>query len=118
MLNTSSETGCAHAPDAPRPDSFSADHFGFPAGRGNIGSGTIALVMVKRLIALLLFASCLFALINRAPAQTTATPKVLHAARLLDIETGRITSPGEVLVRGERIVEVGSAVSHPAGAQI
>jgi imidazolonepropionase-like amidohydrolase len=84
-----------------------------------IGSGTIALAMVKRLIALLLFASCMFALAFRAPAQTGATPPpmVLHAARLLDIETGRITSPGEVLVQGERIAEVGSAVSHPAGAQ-
>jgi imidazolonepropionase-like amidohydrolase len=76
--------------------------------------------MIKRLVALLLFASCVFALAYRAPAQTAATPTtmVLRAARLLDIETGRITSPGEVLVRGERILEVGSAVSHPAGAQI
>ena len=29
---------------------------------------------------------------------------VLHAARLLDIESGRILQPGEVLVQGERIV--------------
>ena len=43
---------------------------------------------------------------------------VLHAARLLDIETGRILSPGEVLVRGERIVEAGAPVAHPAGAEI
>ena len=42
---------------------------------------------------------------------------MLHAARLLDVETGRILAPGEVLVRGERITEVGSAVTHPAGAQ-
>src|SRR5690349_8385530 len=86
----------------------------------SIGSGTIALVMIKRLVALLLCALCVFALAYRAPAQTAATPTtmVLRAARLLEIETGRITSPGEVLVRGERIVEVGSAVSHPAGAQI
>ncbi len=43
---------------------------------------------------------------------------VLHAARLLDVESGRIISPGEVLVRGERIVEVGPSVSHPAGAEV
>ncbi len=48
---------------------------------------------------------------------TTAHPIVLHAARLLDIEAGRIISPGEVLVQGERIVEAGPSVSHPAGAQ-
>jgi imidazolonepropionase-like amidohydrolase len=49
-----------------------------------------------------------------------ATPHaiVLHAARLLDIEAGRIVTPGEVLVQGERIVEAGSAVSHPPGAQM
>jgi imidazolonepropionase-like amidohydrolase len=45
-------------------------------------------------------------------------PIVLHAARLLDVETGKIFKPGEVLVDGERIVEVGSAVKHPAGAEV
>src|SRR5215469_2296129 len=43
---------------------------------------------------------------------------VLHAARLLEIDTGKIVAPGEVSVQGERIVEVGSTVKHPAGAQI
>src|SRR6266704_1449728 len=43
---------------------------------------------------------------------------VLHAARLLDVESGRVLSPGEVLVQGERIVEVGPTVKHPAGAEI
>jgi len=32
---------------------------------------------------------------------------VLHAARLLDVETGKVIAPGEVLVRGDRIAEVG-----------
>jgi imidazolonepropionase-like amidohydrolase len=41
---------------------------------------------------------------------------VLHATRLLDVENGRIITPGEVLVRGSRIVEVGTKVSRPAGA--
>lgn len=45
-------------------------------------------------------------------------PIVLHAAHLLDIDTGRLVTPGEVLVEGERIVAVGSRVTHPAGAKI
>jgi imidazolonepropionase-like amidohydrolase len=51
-------------------------------------------------------------------AQPTA-PKatVLHAAHLLDVGTGRVISPGEVLVEGERITAVGSAVAHPADAE-
>jgi len=43
---------------------------------------------------------------------------VLHAARLLDVETGKMIVPGEVLVEGERIAAVGSSVKHPAGAEI
>ena len=43
---------------------------------------------------------------------------VLHAARLLDIKNGRMVKPGEVLVQGERIVEVGTAVNRPAGAEV
>jgi imidazolonepropionase-like amidohydrolase len=42
---------------------------------------------------------------------------VLHAARLLDVESGRMLAPGEVLVRGDRIADVGASVSHPAGAE-
>ena len=45
-------------------------------------------------------------------------PIVLHAARLLDLDTGRMISPGEILVEGERIAAVGSEVSHPTGAQL
>jgi imidazolonepropionase-like amidohydrolase len=45
-------------------------------------------------------------------------PIVLHAARLLEVENGKILTPGEVLVRGERIAERGSAVTHPPGAEI
>ena len=43
---------------------------------------------------------------------------VLHAARLLEVATGRIVTPGEVLVEGERIVAAGSSVAHPAGAEV
>ena len=74
-----------------------------------------------------LFVSVAIVLPQRAPAQmqtgwehTYAPPNhpiVLHAARLLDIESGKIISPGEVLVRGEKIVEAGQSVTHPADAQ-
>jgi imidazolonepropionase-like amidohydrolase len=43
---------------------------------------------------------------------------VLHAARLLDVKSGHVTRPGEVLVLGERIVEVGASVKRPAGAEV
>jgi imidazolonepropionase-like amidohydrolase len=43
---------------------------------------------------------------------------VLHAARLLEIDTGRLLAPGEVLVQGDRIAEVGSTVTHPSNAEI
>ena len=73
-------------------------------------------------IAAVLF-SC--ALLVAAPQQqsgnspaTPGHPIVLHAARLLDIETGKLITPGEVLVQGERIAEVGTAVARPAGAEI
>jgi imidazolonepropionase-like amidohydrolase len=65
---------------------------------------------MTRLIAFLIAAASLTA----QPARTI----VLHAARLLDVETGAIVAPGEVLVQGDRIAAVGSAVNHPAGAQI
>src|SRR5579863_6010230 len=64
-----------------------------------------------------LFLLC--AVVTSAQSQTEAANSiVLHAARLLDVASGRIVKPGEVLVQGERIVEVGSKVAHPAGAEI
>jgi imidazolonepropionase-like amidohydrolase len=65
----------------------------------------------------------LWSLCATSAAQTPAQPAtphaiVLHAARLLDIKSGRFVTPGEVLVRGERIVEVGTSVKRPAGAEV
>ncbi|HUI56693.1 MAG TPA: amidohydrolase family protein [Bryobacteraceae bacterium] len=51
-----------------------------------------------------------------AQPQPGARPIVLRAARLLDVETGRIVAPAEILVQGERIAEVGASVTHPPGA--
>lgn len=56
-----------------------------------------------------------------ADAQTSPAPSpsiVLHAARLLDVETGNIVTPGEILVVGQHMVEVGSTVKRPAGVQV
>lgn len=51
-------------------------------------------------------------------AQTQPHAVVLHADRLLDVEGGKIVTPGEVLVEGERIVAAGTSVAHPAGAEV
>src|SRR6202051_1189397 len=56
----------------------------------------------------------LFLALTAVRAQTAT---VLHAARLLDIETGRMLTPGELLIRGDRIVEAGVKVTHPDGAE-
>ncbi len=57
--------------------------------------------------------------VSLAAAQQPATqPIVLHAARLLQVDTGNVLQPGEVLVEGERIKAVGTAVSHPQGAKV
>jgi len=45
-------------------------------------------------------------------------PIVLHAARLLQIDTGTLLQPGEVLVEGDRIRAVGTSVDHPQNAKI
>ena len=50
--------------------------------------------------------------------QAVNHPIVLHAAHLLEVDTGRVLTPGEILVDGERIAAVGSAVRHPAGAEL
>lgn len=50
--------------------------------------------------------------------QPTNQPIVLHAARLLEVDTGHIVTPGEILIEGERIAATGSSVRHPSGAQL
>ena len=57
-------------------------------------------------------------MIAQAQAPAAAPAIVLHAARMLDIESGRIISPAEILVQGERIAAAGSSVAHPAGASV
>ena len=43
---------------------------------------------------------------------------MLHAARLLDVAGGKIVTPGEILVQGDKISAVGATVPHPAGAEV
>jgi imidazolonepropionase-like amidohydrolase len=50
-----------------------------------------------------------------APSQT---PIVLHAARLLQVDTGNLLQPGEMLVEGDRIRAVATSVAHPQGARV
>ena len=71
-----------------------------------------------------LFASSASALVFASAAaiafaqQPATTPIVLHAARLLEVDTGNILQPGEILVEGERIKAVGASVEHPQGAKV
>ena len=80
--------------------------------------------MIKHRLPLSLFIMLflmLRGLISAAQTQTQPATQhaiVLHAARLLDVKNGRTVKPGEVLVQGERIVEVGPAVKRPAGAEV
>jgi imidazolonepropionase-like amidohydrolase len=50
--------------------------------------------------------------------QASNVPIVLHAARLLEVDTGNVLRPGEILVEGGRIKAVGTSVEHPQGAKI
>jgi len=71
---------------------------------------------------ILLAVCAIFTLFESTPAQQPvnppANPIVLHAARLLEVDTGTVLRPGEILVEGERIKAVGISVDHPQGAKI
>jgi imidazolonepropionase-like amidohydrolase len=45
-------------------------------------------------------------------------PIVLHAARLLDVESGRSFTPGEILIQADVIKEVSTKVSRPPAAEV
>jgi imidazolonepropionase-like amidohydrolase len=71
---------------------------------------------LPRNLALLICAAALS--LAAAAQQPAATPIVLHAARLLQIDTGTLLQPGEILIQGERILAVGTSVEHPQGSRI
>ncbi|HKF03547.1 MAG TPA: amidohydrolase family protein [Candidatus Sulfotelmatobacter sp.] len=75
--------------------------------------------MQKRSLVLVVFLCAFFLVVNAiSQSQAAAHPIVLHAARLLDVKAGKLVKPGEVLIQGDRIVEVGSSVKHPSGAEV
>ncbi len=81
----------------------------------SLRSAATALVFILAL-------ATIYALQAQSPAAPAAIPAsdtiVLHAAHILDVEHGTLVSPGEVLVRGNRIVEAGFSVGHPGGATV
>jgi imidazolonepropionase-like amidohydrolase len=78
--------------------------------------------MIKpRCVSAIFFAMLVPILLPPTLAQNEPSPPratVLHAAHLLDVKNGKLVTPAEVLVQGNRIVEVGSQVNHPVGAQV
>jgi imidazolonepropionase-like amidohydrolase len=56
--------------------------------------------------------------LSAAQQQPSAAPIVLHAARLLQVSTGVLLEPGELLIEGERIRAVGTSVDHPQDAKV
>ncbi len=98
-----------------------------PENRVAFANLKVVLFRADNMSKLRLFLSAAFLLVlslcGLSAAQTssqTTTPHaiVLHAARLLEVKSGRVVKPGEVLVQGDRIVEVGASVKHPAGAEV
>jgi len=64
-------------------------------------------------------AACLWAMSGLGQVPEAGVAKrlvVLRAARMLDVASGRVVSPGLVVVQGERIISVGGNV--PVGAQV
>lgn len=77
--------------------------------------------MTTRILLIALISLSLVSFVADAAGQAAAAPShpiVLHAARLLDVKTGRTVKPGEILVQGDRIVEVGTTVKHPGGSEV
>ena len=72
------------------------------------------------IISSVFFAFLIGVCLSSAQEQPSTSPHVvvLRAARLLDVATGKILAPAEVLIEGERITAVGSTVRHPAGAEM
>jgi imidazolonepropionase-like amidohydrolase len=70
---------------------------------------------MKSATAVLSIAAAVFAPTLRAQ---TPHPIVLHAARLIEVDTGRTLTPGEIRIAGDRIAEVGIIVQRPPGTEV
>ncbi len=64
---------------------------------------------------LLLFATRAFA---QTPPANVPHVVVLHAAKMLDVKSGKVVSNPVVVIENGRIKEVGSGIATPAGAQV
>jgi imidazolonepropionase-like amidohydrolase len=55
-----------------------------------------------------------------APIVFAQAPRaiVLHAARMLEVDSGRIVAPAEILIEGNRITSTGISVRHPQDAEV
>ena len=74
--------------------------------------------MLNRSVRLALFAAGVAALGGLAQAQApAAAPIVLHAARLLQVDTGTLLQPGEILIEGDRIAAVATHIERPPNSQ-
>ena len=73
---------------------------------------------IGRILLLASAASAVYAGFAMADPAAGLHPTVLHAARLLEVDTGRVIAPAEILIEGERIAAVGTSVSHPSGATL
>jgi imidazolonepropionase-like amidohydrolase len=70
---------------------------------------------------LALFVCIWFAIFGLPAYSQNAQPShsiVIHAAYMLDVENGRLISPGEILINGDHIAEVGTSVKRPAGVEV
>src|SRR3954447_11397831 len=73
------------------------------------------LALMRRISAV---AACVVLLVaGTCTAQQPSSAIVLHAARVLQVDSGNLIEPGEVLIEGQRIREVGKSVQHPAAAR-
>jgi len=79
-------------------------------------SFAFGLRLLRREFPLLLSAFLAYAIL--VAAQQPAPLIVLHAARLLQVDTGALLQPGEILVEVDQIRAVGKSVEHPATAKI
>jgi imidazolonepropionase-like amidohydrolase len=104
--------------DAARSSAFSAAHATI-AQIMKTYRAFFLLVAVAAPFSVIFVATCARAHAAQAASVTPAEHAiVLHAARLLDVESGRITAPGEILIEGNLIREVGAKVRRPAGAEV
>lgn len=72
-----------------------------------------------RLLPLLAVAACCsFAALAAEPPSTPPTRIALHAARMLDVDSGRMLHDPLVLVEGDRIASVSEGGNAPAGVQV